>query len=115
VVSLAGVTDLRRAVDERVCDTMAAELVGGRPEDAALATRKPRPSNGYLGMRQRLVTGSLDAIVPPAFGDDYAARARREGDDASHTRVEGAGHFEGIAPSTEAFRVVLEAIRTLLG
>lgn len=115
VVSLAGVTDLRRAVEERVCDTMAAELVGGRPEDAASRYAEASPIERLpLGMRQRLVTGSLDAIVPPAFGDDYAARARRKGDDASHTRVEGAGHFEGIAPSTEAFRVVLEAIRTLL-
>jgi hypothetical protein len=61
------------------------------------------------------VTGALDAVVPPAFGDDYVARARARGDDASHTLVEGAGHFEVIAPSTGAFRVVLEAIRTLLG
>ena len=115
VVSLAGVTDLRRAVEERVCDTMAAELVGGGPEEAASRYAEASPIERLpLGARQRLVTGTLDAIVPPAFGDDYARKAQAKGDDASHTLVEGAGHFEGIAPSTEAFRVVLEAIWSLL-
>ncbi|MGH9392084.1 MAG: alpha/beta hydrolase family protein, partial [Vicinamibacteria bacterium] len=115
VVSLAGVTDLRRAAEERVCDTMAAELLGGRPEDVASRYAEASPIERLpLGMRQRLVTGSLDAIVPPGFGDDYAATARAKGDDASHTLVQGAGHFEGIAPDTGAFRVVLEAIRSLV-
>ena len=116
VVSLAGVTDLRRAVEERVCDTMAAELVGGGSEDADSRYREASPIERLpLGLPQRLVTGALDSVVPPAFGEDYVARARAQGDDASHTVVEGAGHFEVIAPSTEAFRVVLEAIRSLLG
>jgi acetyl esterase/lipase len=116
VVSLAGVTDLRRAVAERVCDTMAAELLGGGPKEAEARYAEASPIERLpLGVPQRLVTGALDAVVPPAFGDDYVARARAEGDDASHTLVEGAGHFELIAPPTEAFRAVLKAIRALLG
>jgi acetyl esterase/lipase len=111
VVSLAGVTDLRRAVAERVCDTMAAELVGAEARYAEASPIERLP----LGVPQRLVTGALDAVVPPAFGEDYAARARARGDDASHALVEGAGHFEGIAPSTGAFRAVVRAIRALLG
>jgi acetyl esterase/lipase len=111
VVSLAGVTDLRRAVEERVCETMAAELVGAEARYAEASPIERLP----LGVPQRLLTGALDAVVPPAFGEDYAARARARGDDASHSLVEGAGHFEVIAPSTEAFRAVVEAIRTLLG
>jgi acetyl esterase/lipase len=116
VTSLAGVTDLERAVREKVCDTMAAELIGGRPQEAAARYSEASPIERLpLGVPQRLVTGSLDAVVPPAFGDDYVLRARREGDDATHAIVEGAGHFEGIAPATGAFRVVLEATRRLLG
>jgi len=115
VVSLAGITDLRRAVQEKVCDSMAAELVGGRPEDAVSRYAEASPIERLpLGLRQRLVTGSLDAVVPPAFGDRYAAEARVKGDDASHTLVEGAGHFEVIYPGSDAFRVVLEAIRSLV-
>jgi acetyl esterase/lipase len=115
VVSLAGVTDLRRAVDERVCDTMAAELVGGRPEDVASRYAEASPIERLpLGVPQRLVTGALDTVVPPALGEEYTAKARVKGDDATHTLVAGAGHFEGIAPSTGAFRVVLEAIRSLV-
>jgi acetyl esterase/lipase len=114
-VSLAGVTDLRRAVDERVCDTMAAELVGGRPEEVASRYREASPIERLpLGVPQRLVTGALDAVVPPAFGEEYTAKARVKGDDASHTLVAGAGHFEGIAPSTGTFRVVLEALQSLV-
>lgn len=116
VVSLAGVTDLRRALREKVCDTMAAELVGGSPEDVASRYAEASPIERLpLGLPQRLVTGSLDDVVPPAFGDDYAAKARSMGDDAIHTGVEGAGHFEVIAPATAAFRVVLEALRELAG
>ncbi len=115
VISLAGVTDLRRAVAERVCDTMAAELVGGGAEGAEARYAEASPIERLpLGVTQRLVTGALDAVVPPGFGDDYAARARARGDDATHALVEGAGHFEPIAPSTEAFRVVVKAIRELL-
>jgi len=116
VISLAGITDLARAVREMVCDTMAAELVGGRPEDVASRYAEASPIERLpLGVPQQLVTGALDTVVPPAFGEEYTARARGKGDDASHTLVEGAGHFEVIAPSTEAFRAVLEGIRTLLG
>jgi acetyl esterase/lipase len=116
VVSLAGVTDLARAVREKVCDTMAAELVGGRPEDLAPRFAEASPIERLpLGVPQRLVTGSLDAVVPPAFGEDYAAKARARGDDATHERIGGAGHFEVIAPGTEAFRSVSKAIRGLLG
>jgi pimeloyl-ACP methyl ester carboxylesterase len=107
--------DLRRAVDERVCDTMAAELVGGRPEDVASRYAEASPIERLpLGVPQRLVTGALDTVVPPALGEEYTAKARVKGDDATHTLVAGAGHFEGIAPSTGAFRVVLEAIRSLV-
>jgi acetyl esterase/lipase len=115
VVALAGVTDLRRALDEGVCDAMAAELLGGRPEEVAARYAEASPIERLpLGVRQQLLTGSLDAIVPPAFGEDYAARALAFGDDATHTVVQGAGHFEVIAPSTEAFAAVLQAIRGLL-
>jgi acetyl esterase/lipase len=115
VVSLAGITDLRRAVEERVCDTMAAELLGGGPEDAASRYEEASPIERLpLGVPQRLVTGTLDTVVPPAFGEKYAAAARGKGDDATHTLVPGAGHFEVIAPGSEAFRVVLEATRALL-
>jgi fermentation-respiration switch protein FrsA (DUF1100 family) len=116
VVALAGVTDLKRAIEVKVCDTMAAELLGGGPEDVPSRLREGSPIERLpLGVRQRLLTGTLDTIVPPAFGEDYVRRARAEGEDATHTLVENAGHFEGIAPSTEAFRLILESIRALQG
>jgi predicted esterase len=59
VVALAGITDLKRAVEERVCESMASELVSGvasRYTEASPIERLP------LGVPQTLVTGSLDSI-----------------------------------------------------
>jgi acetyl esterase/lipase len=116
VVPLAAVTDLRRALEEAVCETMAAELLGGRPDEVSIRCDEASPIERVpLGVPQRLVSGALDAIVPPGFSADYAARAVRAGDDAALTLVPGAGHFEVIAPGTEAFAAVAAAIRSLVG
>ena len=42
VVSLAGVDDLRRALEEGVCDDMAAQLLGGSPADAGHSGPAPK-------------------------------------------------------------------------
>jgi pimeloyl-ACP methyl ester carboxylesterase len=95
---------------------MAAELLGGRPDEVSIRCDEASPIERVpLGVPQRLVSGALDAIVPPGFSADYAARAARAGDDAALTLVPGAGHFEVIAPGTEAFAAVAAEIRSLVG
>nr|MBA2572891.1 alpha/beta hydrolase [Gemmatimonadota bacterium] len=42
------------------------------------------------------------------------ARARAQGDDAQLWLLEGAGHFDVIAPFAPAWRRVEEAVRSLL-
>jgi acetyl esterase/lipase len=114
VVTLAAVTDLERALQEGVCDSMAAELLGGVPASVPSRYREASPVDRLpIGVPQRLLTGAADTIVPPKFGEDYAARASSLGDDVTHSIIEDAGHFEGIAPGTRAFHAVLEAIRSL--
>ena len=116
VVSLAGVDDLRRALDEGVCGDMAARLVGGTPDEVperyALASPIERlPS----GVQQHLVNGARDPIVPEAFGRAYAAAAARAGDPVELTVLPDAGHFELVAPAAfewPAVRdVILEMVR----
>jgi acetyl esterase/lipase len=111
VVALAGITDLRRADEEHVCGDAPCRLLGGpaaivpdRYAQASPAERLP------LGVRQRLIHGSADTIVPVSFSTSYADAASAKGDDARAVIVEGAGHFDVISPESEAWRAVGESL-----
>ena len=108
VVSLAGVTDLRKAVEQRVCGDVVQKLVGGRYRETSPADRLP------LRVPTRLIHGARDKIVPLEMVRDYEAAARKAGDDARLIVLDDAAHFELIAPGTEAFRKVKEEIFSLL-
>ena len=60
-----------------------------------------------------LITGALDWLIPPAFGEEYVALAKKAGDRAELTVIEGAGHFEVIAPGTQAWPTVEKAVWSL--
>jgi len=47
-----------------------------------------------LGDRQIIVSGALDPIVPPRFGQAYASAAATAGDAATSVVLAGTGHFE---------------------
>lgn len=116
IVSLAGVDNLRRALMEGVCDDMAAQLIGASPDENPERYQAASPIELLpTGVPQRLVHGVQDPIVPVAFGRDYAAEARSAGEDVALYQVEGAGHFELIAPQTDAWRVVRRSVFELLG
>jgi acetyl esterase/lipase len=115
VVSLAGVDDLRRALAEGVCDDMAARLVGGAPADVPERYRESSPIELLpLGLPLRLVNGVRDPIVPVDFGRALEAQSRAAGDDVKLVTIEAAGHFELIAPASNAWPEVLGVIRELL-
>lgn len=115
VVSLAGVDDLRRALVDGVCDDMAAQLVGGSPEEVPERYEAASPIELLpTGVRQHLINGARDPIVPVAFGRSYAAAAERAGDAVELTVLDDAGHFELIAPFDGAFEVVRDAVLSIL-
>lgn len=115
VVSLAGVDDLRRALRESVCDDMAARLVGGEPDEAAERYLEASPIELLpLGVSLHLLNGALDPIVPVSFGRDFERESRRSGDDARLTVLHDAGHFELIAPTSNAFGKVRDAVLDLV-
>ena len=60
-----------------------------------------------------LVSGSRDDIVPAAFGENFQTAAERAGDTAAWTLVEGAGHFELIAPTSSAWPTARKAVVSL--
>ena len=115
VVSLAGVDNLRRALDDGVCDNMAAELLGGTPAEVPERYAVASPIELLpLGVPQHLINGARDPVVPEAFGRAYSAAARDAGDEATLSVIPDAGHFELIAPSTAAWRQVKKAIWEIL-
>ena len=100
VVAVAPVSDLVGWQTEK----SAAFLGGADPVSASPAEALP------LGVRQVLVHGTKDDVVPYRLSERYAAAAREAGDDARLVRLEGAGHFEPIDPLAPESRQVLDAV-----
>ena len=115
VVPLAPVADLRRAFDLRLSDTVVAELLGGSPEQQPERYRLSSPPDLLpLGVRQRVVHGLDDQIVPISISRGYVAAAKAKGDDATLNELRGAGHFELIDPRSAAWPVVRDAVLGLV-
>jgi len=118
VVALAGPPDLRSyyAPDTASCGEGAGELLGGPPAREAERAHDGSPSSFFpLGVRQIWIGAADDQIVPPEQQlAPWAAAARRAGDRVTLTVVPRSSHFELIAPGTEAYRVVLAAVRSLV-
>lgn len=115
IVSLAGVDNLRRALEEGVCDDQAAKLVGGTPADVPERYAQGSPIELLpIGVPQHLINGARDPIVPEAFGRDYAAAGRRAGDSVELTILPDAGHFELIVPTSNEWTKVRDAVLKML-
>jgi acetyl esterase/lipase len=114
VVGLAPIPDLARAASERVCGDAVPALLDGppaaRPERYAAAS----PIGLLpLGIPQEIVHGREDTIVPLGLSEAYVAAARAKGDAARLITVDGAGHFDVIAPTSKAWHHVEDAVEDL--
>jgi acetyl esterase/lipase len=115
VVSLAGITDLRAGAAGRVCGDAIPRLLGGSPDEVAARVDESSPIQLLpLGVRQRLVCGALDSLVPTDLSRTYAAAAAKAGDDVDLEVVEGVGHFELVDPVSTAWAAVVRAVRQVL-
>ncbi|MDB5907107.1 MAG: alpha/beta hydrolase [Massilia sp.] len=118
VISLGGLADLRneRALIKNSCGRDTVELAGepssARPDVFADTNAAELMPNGS---RTVLITGELDTVSPPRVAHDYAARARKAGDQARVIILPGASHYDEVAASSPAFKLVLPAIRKALG
>lgn len=106
-VPLAGIIDLAayhaEGPDECGGPGTIDALVGApaRPGDAYADTSPPRLAP--LGAPQVVVSGALDHIVPSRFGAAYGAVAAAAGDQVEVIDFQGAGHFELIDPTSQAW------------
>ena len=115
VVSLAGVSDLRRAFELRLSGNAVVELLGGTPAEVPDRYDKASPIELLpLGVPQRLVHGVTDPVVPFEMSEKYRKAASAAGDDAKLVALPGAGHFELINPRSKEWREVEAVVKDLL-
>ena len=113
VVSLAGVTDLRRS--GTACDANVAQLMGGPANDKAAIYDQASPIELLpLGIPSAIVQGSSDPIIPLDMAKDYAEAAKKKGDEAKLIVIEKAGHFEIVDPKSFAWEAVRNEVLALL-
>ena len=116
-VALGGPGDLRafRTYDDGICGgPVVDQLMGGAPEVMADRYAQGSPAELLpLGVRQVLIVGLDDGVMPPPEREAYAAKATKVGDRVEIVEVPG-GHFEVIAPTSAAWPKVRDTLLALV-
>jgi acetyl esterase/lipase len=68
-----------------------------------------------LRVRQVLINGLQDRIIPADYAYDYQRKMRAAGDEVEVRMLDRTGHVELIAPETEAWAAAVEEIEKALG
>lgn len=110
VVSLGGLPDLEleTKVENGCGTTVSATLAGGHHAETSVPRLAP------LGVRQYLVNGLADPIIPTELAADYQRRMRAAGDAVTIDWIPASGHFELIAPETRAWATAVRDIQQAL-
>jgi acetyl esterase/lipase len=111
VVSLGGLPDLEEAARPpgSGCGTEVIERIsGGRFAETSVPRLAP------LGIKQVLINGNQDRIIPTAYAEGYARPMRAAGDDVRVRMIDRTGHVELIAPETAAWAAAVAEIRRAL-
>jgi acetyl esterase/lipase len=113
VISLGGLPDLQQAAQPpgSGCGTEVISKISGGGQFAETSVPQLAP----LNVRQVLVNGSQDRIIPNAYAGDYASVMRSRGDTVVVRMIKNSGHVELIAPETDAWRTAVREIESALG
>lgn len=111
VVSLAGVLDLQRAFELHLSNDAVVEFMGGTPDRVPEHFREANPMALSIPLvRQALIHGIEDDIIPIDFSRRYAVKKKRRHENVRLIEIPSAGHFELIDPESKAWETVLPAI-----
>ena len=115
MVGLAGINDLQRYFHESAsCGKSIPRLLGGSPAEVPERSREASPVEMLpLGVKQVLIIGSRDTIVHPQHNRTYADMARKSGDDVDLMVLDGAAHFDVIAPNSPVWPTIEAAVRSM--
>jgi len=98
--------------EKMICGAVpsASGVMGGLPADVPEHYRDGSPLSLLpLGVKQILIVGEVDGVMPAAVREAWIAKAAAAGDHASLVLVPG-GHFELLAPEHESGRTVRKTI-----
>jgi acetyl esterase/lipase len=102
-VGLAPVADLVRAYELGVGGGAVAELLGGTPTDQAARYQAASPRAMLpLGVRQLVIHGTADEVVPVEIARNYTHAARAAGDRVDLLELAHTGHMDFLDPSSTA-------------
>jgi 3-dehydroquinate dehydratase type II len=109
-VGLAPVADLAAAHEMGLADDAVEDFLRRNPETGPERYLAASPAERLpLGVDQLIVHGDGDDAVPASLSRDYVVAAREAGDDIEYAQIAGAGHFDLIDPSSDAWaRIVAE-------
>ncbi|MEG3182195.1 alpha/beta hydrolase [Sphingomonas sp. LT1P40] len=115
VVSLGGLPDLKltAASPDNGCGTDVVAKLTGPPTASHPDVYADTSVPGLLplGVRQDLVNGREDRIIPMRLADDYVAKAQAAGDRVAQHIVPRTGHVELIAPESAAWAATVRLIQ----
>ncbi len=115
VVALAPAADLEAVERRDSCGDVMNTLMGGTPAEQRERYQAASPMQlTPIGVPQLLVMGELDSFWTPT-GQSYRYRAEAVSDTVEARMIEGAGHFELIAPGTFAWTQVRDAFADAFG
>ena len=116
VISLAGISDLSHAWDLRLGSGAVNRLIGGSPAQYPERYSEASPIELLpMGVRQILIHGREDDVVPISQSEHFVRVAGTVGDNASLLPLDKTGHFELIDPQAEAWDEVAESTLEVLG
>ena len=115
-IGLAAINDLQRYLKESAgCGKSIPRLLGGLPGEVPDRYRQASPAEMLpLRVKQVLIIGAQDTIVSPEHNRTFAEAARKNGDDVELHVLEGAAHFDLIAPNSGAWRTIEAAVLSIV-
>jgi acetyl esterase/lipase len=115
VIALGALPDLEAvaASPDNGCGTAVIDRLIGT-DRANRFTDTSIPPLLPLGVRQQLVNGREDRIIPYRFATDYSAAAEAAGDAVALHTVPATGHVELITPGTAAWTMARRLVAAAL-
>lgn len=115
VLALAPIVDLAASIAEKICTGNALNMVGGTAAEYADRYQLASPLHQLpIGVRQIILYGAHDEIVPPSHAAAYIAKAYACGEDLRFHVLPWAGHFELVTAGSSAWDEVLDCLLSLL-
>jgi acetyl esterase/lipase len=104
-IGLAPLLDLEAAFAAGLGNGAVAQFLGGSPETVPDRYRLASPAAQLpLGVRQYILHGDMDDVVPPHFSRAYVAAAQTAGSVVTYVELGGTGHMDFVDPTTAAYQ-----------